>query len=60
MQRSDLTERIERDALSLRRRRLICELLRREGILAFNSRFVMDLADNLLKSLTHRDHRPIP
>ena len=54
MQASSLREKIEEQALRLHRERLICVLLRQEDLLAQNSRLVIDLADNLLKSYTYR------
>jgi hypothetical protein len=53
MQRSDVTEQIRCDTEHLSRTRLVCALLRQEGILSDNSRFVIDLADRLLKSLAY-------
>ena len=53
MQRSDAVEQIRRDTERLSRTRLVCTLLRQEGILSDNSHFVIHLADRLLKSLAH-------
>jgi hypothetical protein len=47
-------EEIERQALCLYRERLICTLLRQEGILLPNSHLVLNLADRLLKSYSYR------
>jgi hypothetical protein len=57
MRKSDRTEQIEQDATSLRRCRLVCALLRREGILAHNPHVLMSLADSLLRSLTRYPSR---
>ena len=55
MQRSDSTEQIRQVILDLHRGRLICRLLRKEGILVENSHILLDLADTLLHSLAwHR------
>ena len=57
MQRSDSTEQIRQDILNLHRGRLICKLLRKEGILVENSHILLDLADSLLRSLAHHRGR---
>jgi hypothetical protein len=53
MQPSDSTERIVEDILKLHRGRLICKLLRKEGILVQNSHILLGLADTILRSLAH-------
>jgi hypothetical protein len=53
MQQSDIIRRIRRDALDLHKGRLICRLLRKEGILGHNSHILLGLADTLLRSLAH-------
>jgi len=40
--------------LHLRRKRLICGLLRKEGLLAGNTELVIRLADRLLRSYSYR------
>jgi len=54
MRRCDLTDRIGREALELHRGRLICRLLRKEGLLADNTSLVLRLADHLLRSYSYR------
>jgi hypothetical protein len=53
MQAVDL-EGLKLDTVSLHRGRLICNLLRREGILLENSHFLIGLADVLLESYARR------
>jgi hypothetical protein len=53
MQQSDPEKQIKQDTVNLYRGRLICALLRKEGILADNSHIVVGLAENLLRSLAH-------
>jgi hypothetical protein len=48
------TPEIGRRAIELSRGRLICELLRKEGFLPQNTRFVLELAECLLRSYTYR------
>jgi hypothetical protein len=55
MQRHELTRQIERDTIVLHRRRLICALIRREGILADNPHLVLSLADSLLDTLAYNE-----
>lgn len=50
---------IRQQAVTLCRGRLICELLRREGLLADNARVVINLADNLLRTYTDRTADPL-
>lgn len=57
MQRHSVIEEIEQDTVKLHRGRLICALLRREGILSHNSHIVIHLAELLLKSLSHNSTR---
>ena len=54
MQRSSLAERIGEQAIDLHRKRLICKLLRDEGLLAANTDLVLRFADRLLKSYSYR------
>ena len=53
MQQSDPIRRIRQDALDLHKGRLICKLLRKEGILIHNSHILLGLAECLLRSLAH-------
>ena len=53
MQQSDVVEKVLQDTLKLHRERLICRLLRKEGILVENSHLILGLADTLLRSLAH-------
>jgi hypothetical protein len=53
MRKHSVIKEIQRDTINLHRGRLICALLRREGILYHNPRIVIDLAERLLKSLSH-------
>ena len=53
MQSHELTRQIERDTVVLHRKRLICALIRREGIIADNPYLVLALADSLLDTLAY-------
>ncbi len=57
MPKPEIANSIKRDTTDLHRKRLICSLIRREGILEQNSRLVVALADSLLGSMSHYDHR---
>jgi hypothetical protein len=57
MPKPEIENRIERDTTDLHRKRLICSLIRREGILVQNCRLVIALADSLLDSMSHYDLR---
>ncbi len=54
MRRYGLTEKLGQQALDLHRSRLICRLLRKEGLLSDNTGLVSRLADRLLKSYLYR------
>jgi hypothetical protein len=54
MQVPGLRKEIEQQVFRLHRERLICVLIRQEGLLVKNSRLVIDLANTLLKSYTYR------
>jgi hypothetical protein len=54
MRRSRHAEEIDRQAIGLHRDRVICALLRKEGLLSHNSRLVLRLADRLLQSYSYR------
>lgn len=54
MQRYSLTEKIGQQALDLHRKRLVCRLLRKEGLLPDNTNLVLRFADHLLKSYSYR------
>ena len=54
MLRSNHSREIGSLELELSRGRLICELLRKEGFLPQNTRFVLKLAECLLRSYTCR------
>ena len=54
MQPYSLTEKIGQQALDLHRGRLICKLLRKEGLLPDNTNLVLRLADRLLRSYSYR------
>jgi hypothetical protein len=47
-----------RQAVELNRGRLICELLRKEGLLPQNTRLVLRLAERLLRSYAYRTSKP--
>jgi hypothetical protein len=54
MQRYSPTEKLGQQALDLHRSRLICKLLREEGLLSDNANLVSRLADRLLRSYLYR------
>jgi hypothetical protein len=47
---------IDAETARLRKGRLICALLRQEGILAPNAHLVLRLANDLLKSFSYHTH----
>ena len=54
MQPFSLAKEIGEQALDLHRKRLVCGLLRKEGLLAGNTDLVIRLADRLLRSYSYR------
>jgi hypothetical protein len=58
MRRYSPAREIGQQALGLKHGRLICALLREEGVLSQNTRLLLRLADRLLKSYTPRNSHP--
>jgi len=54
MQPFSLADKIGEQALDLHRKRLVCSLLRKEGLLSANTDLVLRLADQLLKTYSYR------
>ena len=54
MRRSSLAAKIEEQALALHRKRLLCSLLRKEGLLSGNTDLVLRFAEHLLISYSFR------
>ncbi len=54
MQPYSLTDKIGRQTLDLHRRRLVCKLLRKQGLLSDNINLVLRFADHLLESYSYR------
>jgi hypothetical protein len=56
MRRSSAARDMTEQAVALHRGRLICALLRKERLLAQNTRLVLQLADRLLESYAFRNY----
>jgi hypothetical protein len=54
MQPFSPAEKIGEQVLDLHRKRLVCRLLREEGLLAANTDLVLRFADRLLRSYSYR------
>ena len=59
MRRSSPAREIGAQAIELHQGRLLCALLRKEGLLSENTRLVLRLADRLLKSYADRASNPV-